>query len=121
MPAATRSRLFSFGLGVCFCQKRYVIGVVGVGNCFCGVPSAYYRMYMDDIKQFAKIEKELETLTRTIRIYSEDIEMEFGIEKYAMLIMKREKEKEQKDLFFCLFEFYGMSILEGYLIPNSFS
>ena len=36
---------------------------------------------MDDIKLFAKNEKELETLIHTVRIYSRDMEMEFGIEK----------------------------------------
>ena len=36
-------------------------------------------MYMDGIKLFAKDEKELETLIQTVRIYSQDIEMEFGI------------------------------------------
>ena len=35
---------------------------------------------MDDIKQFAKKEKELETLILAMRIYSEDIGMEFGLE-----------------------------------------
>ena len=30
-------------------------------------------MYMDDIKPFAKNEKELETLTQAVRIYSQDI------------------------------------------------
>ena len=39
-------------------------------------------MYMDDIKLFAKNEKELETLIHTIRIYSQDIGMKFGIEKW---------------------------------------
>ena len=48
-------------------------------------------MYMDDIKLFAKNEKELETLIHTIRIYSRDIGMEFGIEKCAMLVMKSGK------------------------------
>ena len=48
-------------------------------------------MYMDDIKLFAKNEKELETLIPAVRIYSEDIGMEFGIEKCAMLIMKSGK------------------------------
>ena len=48
-------------------------------------------MYMDDIKLFAKNEKELETLMQTIRIYYQDREMEFGIEKYSMLIMKNGK------------------------------
>ena len=48
-------------------------------------------MYMDDIKLFAKNEKEQETLIHTVRIYSQDIEMEFGIEKCAMLVMKSGK------------------------------
>ena len=48
-------------------------------------------MYMDDIKLFAKNERELETLIHAIRIYSQDIGMKFGIEKCAMLVMKSEK------------------------------
>ena len=44
-------------------------------------------MYMDDIKQFAKNGKELETLIRTVRIYSQGIEMWIGIDKYTMLVM----------------------------------
>ena len=48
-------------------------------------------MYMDDIKLFAKNEKELETLILTVRIYSQDIGLEFGIEKCAMLVMKSGK------------------------------
>ena len=48
-------------------------------------------MYMDDIKLFAKNEKELETLILAFRIYSQDIGMEFGIDKCAMLVMKSGK------------------------------
>ena len=43
---------------------------------------------MDDIKLFANNEKELETLIQAMRIYSQDIGMEFG----AMLIMKSGKQ-----------------------------
>ena len=32
--------------------------------------------------------KKMETLIRTVRIYNQDLRMEFGIEKYAMLVMK---------------------------------
>ena len=46
---------------------------------------------MDDIKLFAKNEKELETLIQAVRIYSQDIGMEFGIEKCVMLVMKSGK------------------------------
>ena len=49
-------------------------------------------MYMDGIKLFAKNKKELETLIHTVRIYSQDIGMEFGKEKYAMLVMKSGKQ-----------------------------
>ena len=48
-------------------------------------------MYMDDIKLFAKNENELETLIYAVRIYSQDIGMEFGIEKCAMRVMKSGK------------------------------
>ena len=48
-------------------------------------------MYMDDIKLFAKNEKELETVIQSVRIYSQDIGMEFGKEKCAMLVIKSGK------------------------------
>ena len=46
---------------------------------------------MDDIELFAKNEKELETLIHAVRIYSQDIGIEFGIEKCAMLLIKSGK------------------------------
>ena len=36
-------------------------------------------MYMDNIKLFAKNKNELETLIQTVKIYSQDLGMEFGI------------------------------------------
>ena len=48
-------------------------------------------MNKDDIKLLVKYEKELETLIYAVRIYSQDIGMEFGIEKCAMLVMKNGK------------------------------
>ena len=49
-------------------------------------------MYMDDIKLFAKYEKELETLIHAVIICRQDKGMEFGIEKCAMLVMKSSKQ-----------------------------
>ena len=49
-------------------------------------------MHMD-IKIFAKNEKELETQIPTIRIYSQDKWIEFGMEKCSMLIMGSGKDK----------------------------
>ena len=48
-------------------------------------------MYMDGLKLFARNEKELETLIHAVRISYQDIEMEFGIEKCVMLVMKSGK------------------------------
>ena len=48
-------------------------------------------MYMDDIKLFSKNERELETQIQTVRIYCQDVGMEFGIEKCAMQVMKSGK------------------------------
>ena len=48
---------------------------------------------MNDIKLFAKNEKELETLILTIKIYSQDIEMEFGLEKCVMFILRSRKRQ----------------------------
>ena len=45
-------------------------------------------MYMEKI---AKDKKELETLIHADRIYRQDIEMKFGIEKSIMLVMKSGK------------------------------
>ena len=48
-------------------------------------------MNLDDIKLFAKNEKEMEILIHTVRIYSRDIGMEFNIENCTMLVMKSGK------------------------------
>ena len=48
-------------------------------------------MYEDDIKLFAKNEKELETLIHAVGICSHDIKMDFDIEKWPMLEMKSGK------------------------------
>ena len=47
-------------------------------------------MYMNDIKPFSKKEKELKTLIHVVRIYSQDVGMEFD-RKCAMLVMKSGK------------------------------
>ena len=38
-------------------------------------------MFMDDLKLYAKSEQGLESLVHTLRVFSEDIGMDFGIEK----------------------------------------
>ena len=54
-------------------------------------------MYTDDIKLFAKSEKELETLIQAGRIYCQDIRIEFTREKCTMLIMKSGNDIGRKE------------------------
>ena len=54
-------------------------------------PRVNHLLYMDDLKLYAKDKKELNTLIQTVRVFSKDIGMDFGIEKCAMIQMKRGK------------------------------
>ena len=46
---------------------------------------------MDDLKLFAKSEKGLDSLAQTVHGFSNDIVMKFGIDKCAMVVLKRGK------------------------------
>ena len=46
---------------------------------------------MDDLKLFVKNEDQIDSLVNTVKIFSEDIKMEFGLPKCGVLIMKRGK------------------------------
>ena len=48
-------------------------------------------LFMDDLKLYNRSEKGLDSLVQTVRVFSEDIGMEFGIEKCAMLVMEKGK------------------------------
>ena len=48
-------------------------------------------LLMDDLKLYSKTEKQLDSLIQTVRISSNDIKMEFGIDKCAILVLKRGK------------------------------
>ncbi len=48
-------------------------------------------MYIDIIKQFVKVEKELEAQILAVSRDSKNIEVEFAIEKYVMLNLRRGK------------------------------
>ena len=44
---------------------------------------------MDDLKPFSKNERALDSLIQTVTIFSEDIGMQFEIDKCAMLVVKK--------------------------------
>ena len=48
-------------------------------------------LFMDDLKLCSQNEKGLDSLVQTVCVFSEDIGMEFGIEKCAMLVMEKGK------------------------------
>ena len=44
---------------------------------------------MDDIKLYSKSENTQDSLIQTVRMFSEDIGMQFEIDKCTMLVMKK--------------------------------
>ena len=61
-------------------------------------------LFMDDQKLFAKIEDKIDSLVNTVRIFSEDIKMEFVLPKCGVLIMKGGKVVKSE----------GISMPDGY-------
>ena len=48
-------------------------------------------LYMDELKLIAKSEEELQKQMQTVKTFSDDINMEFGLEKCAKITFKRSK------------------------------
>ena len=48
-------------------------------------------LFMVDLKLFSKSEEQMDTLVRTVHVFSSDIGMEFGIKKCGILAMKKVK------------------------------
>ena len=48
-------------------------------------------LFMDDLKLYSRSEKRLDSLVQTVCIFREDIGMEFGIEKCAILVTEKGK------------------------------
>ena len=63
---------------------------------------------MDDLKLFVKNEDQIDSLVNTVKIFSEDIKMEFGLPKCGVLIMKRGKVVKSE----------GISMPNGKIIKN---
>ena len=55
-------------------------------------------MFMDDIRMHAKNESGLEPLVQSVRDVSNDIDMEFVVEKCAVLVLKRRKVVESNGI-----------------------
>ena len=46
---------------------------------------------MDDLKLYGNDERQIDSLIHTVRVFSVDIRMEFGLKKCAVVVMKRDK------------------------------
>ena len=53
---------------------------------------------MDDLKLYSRSKKGLDSLAQTVRVFSEDTVMEFGIEKCATLVLERGKTVKSVDI-----------------------
>ena len=65
-------------------------------------------LFMDDLKMPAKNEDQIDNLANTVRTFSEDIKMEFGLRKCEVLIMKRGRAVKSE----------GISIFDGKMMKN---
>ena len=70
-------------------------------------------LFMDDLKLYAKNEKGLESLVQTVLIFSDDIGMEFGIDKSAILVLKRGKITKFDGISFPDGRVLGADYIEG--------
>jgi hypothetical protein len=55
-------------------------------------------LYMDDLKLIGKSEEELQKQTQTVTTFSDDIHMEFGLDKCAKIVFKKGKLVQWQNL-----------------------
>jgi len=55
-------------------------------------------LFIDDLRLYGKNDREIESLVHTVQIFSEDIGMQFGIEKCATINLQRDKVKHTEGI-----------------------
>ena len=66
-------------------------------------PSINHLLFMDDLKLYARSDDAIDSLVRTVQLFSQDIGMEFGVKKCAVVSMRRRNVVECK----------GIDLLDG--------
>ncbi len=79
--------LFCIGLN----PLSQIITKTGYGYRFRSGTIISHLLYMDDIKLYARNERDIDSLIHTTRIYSNDIGMSFGLDKCGRMVSKRGK------------------------------
>eukprot|EP00795_Rhopilema_esculentum_P003517 gene3517-biopygen1669 len=75
---------------ICMIPLTEVLRKVKMGYTLDGV-KINHLLFMDDLKLFAKNENEIDSLTSTVNLISQDIGMEFGIKKCGVVTLRRGK------------------------------
>ena len=56
---------------------------------------------MDHLKLFGKTKRDMESLINTVRLFSENVAMQFGVDKCAITVLKRGKlDSSKSDIVF---------------------
>ena len=76
-------------------MSRKVKEGYNLGN---GLPTINHLLFMDDLKLYGKSKNQFDTLLQSVQVVSEDIKMEFGIEKCGVLVRKRGKRVESESI-----------------------
>ena len=58
---------------------------------------------MDDLKLYGSDKRQIDSLINTVRVFSDDIRMEFGLKKCGLVVMKRSK----------VVKYYGVDLADG--------
>ena len=53
--------------------------------------SINHLLFMDDLKLYGSDERQIDSLINTVRVFNDDIRMEFGLKKCGLVVMKRSK------------------------------
>ena len=69
-----------------------------LSKCTAGYKLSKLQLKMDEDGWHQTVWKRIKTQIETVRIYSEDVKIEFGTEKYAMLVMKRGKREMREGI-----------------------
>ena len=91
-----------------------IIRQTGLGYKLKSGQTIHHLLYMDDLKLYSKKEREIDSMINTVRIFSEDIGMKFGLEKCARLIVERGKVKSTDGLQLNMGTIKDASLEEGY-------